>query len=111
MLGCALSLAQRGARAKDNERPFGDVQVLAQVPYPGLPEGIAVNSLPLANAPTAGDLQPFHRYNSEAPDGIAFGKSGKLYVMLAAPGNSGIPILGPDGTEITQLHNAPGSPF
>jgi hypothetical protein len=31
--------------------------------------------------------------------------------MLAAPGNSGISILGPDGTEITQLHNAPGSPF
>ena len=42
-----------------------------------------------------------------------FGRSGNLYVMLAAPGNSGISILRPDGTEITQLHNTtdPFSPY
>jgi len=67
--------------------------------------GGRIYSLPLVDAPTAADLQLFHQYNGEAPDGIVFGRSGNLYVMLAAPGNSGISILRPNGTEITQLHN------
>jgi hypothetical protein len=73
--------------------------------------GGKIYSLPLVNAPTASQLQLFHQYHGEAPDGIVFGKSGKRYVMLAIPGNYGISILRPDGTEQTQLHNAPGSPF
>jgi len=67
--------------------------------------------LPLVASPTGADLQVFHQYSGEAPDGIAFGRSGKLYVALAAPFNSGISILRPDGTEEAQLHNASGSPI
>src|ERR687886_767698 len=38
-----LLLGHAGAYAQNSNRPFGDVQVLAHVPQPGLPEGIAVN--------------------------------------------------------------------
>jgi sugar lactone lactonase YvrE len=73
--------------------------------------GGKIYTLPLVASPIASDLQVFHQYNGEAPDGIAFGRSGNLYVALAAPFNSGVSILRPDGTEITQLHNAPSSPI
>jgi sugar lactone lactonase YvrE len=73
--------------------------------------GGKIYTLPLVNSPVAADLQVFHQYNGEAPDGIAFGKSGKLYVVEAAPFNSGISILLPDGTEQTRLTNPPGSPI
>ncbi|MBC7912096.1 MAG: SMP-30/gluconolactonase/LRE family protein [Pyrinomonadaceae bacterium] len=73
--------------------------------------GGKIYTLPLVNAPTAASLQVFHQYNGEAPDGIAFGKSGKLYVVEAAPFNSGISILSPNGTEIARLTNPPGSPI
>lgn len=61
--------------------------------------------LPLVGNPTSEDLDEFHRYSFipglppvlPGPDGIAFGKSGKLYVALA--GASQISVLGPDGTE------------
>ncbi len=58
--------------------------------------------LPLAD-PTAANLEEFHRYSFfptfelAGPDGIAFGRSGKLYVALA--GTSQISVLLPDGTE------------
>lgn len=58
--------------------------------------------LPLAN-PTAANLQEFHRYpffptfQLAGPDGIAFGRSGKLYVALA--GTSQISVLRTDGSE------------
>ena len=73
--------------------------------------GGKIYTLPLVNSPAAGDLQTFHQYNGEAPDGIAFGKSGKLYVALAAPFNSGISILGPNATEVARLTNPAGSPI
>ncbi|HEX8845311.1 MAG TPA: hypothetical protein VF791_11735 [Pyrinomonadaceae bacterium] len=73
--------------------------------------GGRIYTLPLVAAPTAADLQIFHQYNGDAPDGIAFGRSGKLYVALAAPFNSGISILRPDGTEETRLSNPMGSPI
>jgi hypothetical protein len=61
--------------------------------------------LPLVASPTENDLEEFHRYPFPdpalgalpGPDGIAFGKSGKLYVALA--GTSQISVLRPDGTE------------
>jgi hypothetical protein len=56
-------------------------------------------------------LQTFHQYNGEAPDGIAFGKSGNLYVVLAAPFNSGVSILAPNSTEVARLTNPVGSPI
>ena len=67
--------------------------------------GGKVYTLPLVPHPMATDLQVFHEYSGEAPDGIAFGRSGKLYVALAAPFNSGVSILNPDGTEAARLHN------
>jgi sugar lactone lactonase YvrE len=67
--------------------------------------GGKIYTLPLVANPTAAQLQVFHEYNGEAPDGIAFGKSGRLYVALAAPFNSGVSILNPDGTESARLHN------
>jgi sugar lactone lactonase YvrE len=73
--------------------------------------GGKIYTLPLVNSPSAGDLQTFFQYNGEAPDGIAFGKSGKLYVALAAPFNSGISILAADGTEAGRLTNPIGSPI
>ena len=57
-----------------------------------------VYTLPLVDHPTASDLELFHAYTPGAgPDGVAFGKSGKLYVALA--GYSQISVLAPDGTE------------
>jgi sugar lactone lactonase YvrE len=73
--------------------------------------GGKIYTLPVVSSPAASDLQVFHQYDGEAPDGIAFGRSGKLYVTIAAPFNSGVSILRPDGTEETQLHNPPGSPL
>jgi sugar lactone lactonase YvrE len=72
--------------------------------------GGRVYTLPLVSAPTVGDLQVFHQYNGEGPDGIAFGRTGKLYVVLAAPFASGVSILRADGTEETRLTN-PTDPF
>jgi sugar lactone lactonase YvrE len=73
--------------------------------------GGKIYTLPLVESPTASDLQIFHQYNGEAPDGIAFGKSGNLYVVQAAPFNSGVSILAPDATEVARLTNAAGSPI
>jgi sugar lactone lactonase YvrE len=60
-----------------------------------------VYRLPLVASPAASDLAVFHVYSPAfgppAPDGIAFGKSGNLYVALA--GASMISVLRPDGTE------------
>jgi sugar lactone lactonase YvrE len=58
----------------------------------------SVYTLPLVDHPTINDLKLFHAYTPGAgPDGIAFGRSGKLYVALA--GYSQISVLGADGTE------------
>jgi sugar lactone lactonase YvrE len=57
-----------------------------------------VYTLPIVDHPSASDLQVFHAYTAGAgPDGIAFGRSGKLYVALA--GYSQISVLAADGSE------------
>jgi sugar lactone lactonase YvrE len=60
-----------------------------------------VYTLPLVNHPTLSDLKLFHKYQGAdtgaGPDGIAFGKSGDLYVVLA--GMSKISVLGDHGVE------------
>jgi sugar lactone lactonase YvrE len=69
--------------------------------------------LPLAN-PSAGNLEEFHRYSFfpsftlAGPDGIAFGKSGKLYVCLA--GTSQISVLRADGTEEVRYSGPAANP-
>jgi len=73
-----------------------------------------VYSLPLVASPKKTDLVEFHRYYAGAPDGIAFGASGKLYVVLALPGSNGISILNSNGTESARIGNpllTPLAPF
>lgn len=74
-----------------------------------------IYTLPLVDAPTAADLKVFHNYLlGEGPDGIAFGASGKLYVTTALPGQSGISVLNPDGTQAARIKNpllSPTKPF
>ena len=72
--------------------------------------------LPLVASPTATDLHEFHRYPFPdpapgalpGPDGIAFGKPGKLYVALA--GTSQISVLRPDGTEEVRYSGPAANP-
>jgi sugar lactone lactonase YvrE len=72
--------------------------------------------LPLVASPTAAALEEFHRYPfvpglplvPPGPDGIAFGKSGKLYVALA--GTSQLSVLRPDGTEEARYSGPAANP-
>ena len=72
-----------------------------------------VYTLPLGKSelkPT--DLTVFHQYApDDVPDGIAFGKSGLLYVAIATPGSSGVSILNQDGGEMARLSNPALTPF
>ena len=52
--------------------------------------------LPLVDSPDADDLELFASLGFTGPDGIAFGKSGKLYVAQAL--SSTIAVLNPDGS-------------
>lgn len=71
-----------------------------------------IYTLPLVAQPTAADLQPFHHFTGgDLPDGIAFGRSGNLYVAIATPFNSGIAVLDPAGKQIARLSNPQGSPI
>jgi hypothetical protein len=74
----------------------------------GTLEGV-IYRLPRVDSPTAGDLEEFFRYAPfSGPDGIAFGKSGKLYVALA--GTSQISVLLPDGTEEARYSGPAANP-
>jgi len=77
----------------------------------GTLEGV-IYRLPLVANPPAASLVEFHRYTTAmglpAPDGIAFGKSGKLYVALA--GTSQISVLRPDGTEEARYSGPAANP-
>jgi len=66
-----------------------------------------IYTLPLIAAPQASDLAVFKAFApTDLPDGIAFGKSGNLYVAIATPGLSGIVILDASGAEVGRLANA-----
>lgn len=68
-----------------------------------------IYTVPLVDAPAASDLKLFHLYNpGDIADGIAFGKSGKLYVALA--GRNQISVLRPDGTEETRYSGPAQNP-
>lgn len=71
-----------------------------------------VYTLPLINNPTLANLTLFHKYDGadtgSGPDGIAFGKSGDLYVALA--GTSKISILRANGTERTKYSGPAQNP-
>lgn len=71
-----------------------------------------IYTLPLVEQPTAADLQPFYHFTGgDLPDGIAFGRSGNLYVAIATPFASGISVISPAGNEIARLSNPVGSPI
>jgi sugar lactone lactonase YvrE len=66
----------------------------------------AIYTLPVADEVDSGDLRTFFEYPDPAagPDGIAFGKSGNLYVALA--GGNAISVLSTDGRELTRFPGA-----
>lgn len=67
----------------------------------------SIYTLPLtARRPDPADLTLVHRFPEPmaAPDGILFGRSGRLYVTLA--GTNQISIHDPDGTELTRFPTA-----
>jgi len=67
-----------------------------------------IYTLPAVDHPQASDLKVFHTYTPGAgPDGMAFGKSGSLYVALA--GYSQISVLSADGTETARYSGPAGS--
>lgn len=75
-----------------------------------------VYTLPIKDFPKESDLKVFATYTPGAgPDGVAFGRSGNLYVALA--GYSQISVLGPDGKEVARYSGPaqdpahPGSPL
>ncbi|MGH9721376.1 MAG: SMP-30/gluconolactonase/LRE family protein [Bryobacteraceae bacterium] len=85
----------------DKQSQFLYVSVTVRNDFSG-----AIYRLPAVQNPTAQDLKEFHVYPATqfgppAPDGIAFGKSGKLYVALA--GSSQVSVLRADGTEAVVL--------
>lgn len=66
-----------------------------------------IYTLPLASSlPRPGDLTLVHRFPDPmaAPDGIIFGRSGRLYATLA--GANQIAILDPGGTELARFPTA-----
>jgi hypothetical protein len=105
----ALPFGANGIRIDKNNK-FLYVGVTAQS---GSLDGV-IYRLPLVASPGASDLFEFHRYpflptfTVAGPDGIAFGKSGKLYVALA--GTSQISVLGPDGTEEARYSGPAANP-
>jgi sugar lactone lactonase YvrE len=61
--------------------------------------------LPLVASPDADDLELFASLGMyTGPDGIAFGKSGKLYIAMAA--SNTITVLNPDGT-VNAVYSGP----
>jgi len=68
-----------------------------------------VYSLPLTVAPAQSDMKLFHEYApGTGPDGIAFGKSGNLYVALA--GTSQLSVLDPEGDETARYGGPAANP-
>jgi sugar lactone lactonase YvrE len=66
-----------------------------------------IYTVPLVASPAPGSAAEFKHFGpGDLADGIAFGKSGNLYVANATPGNSGVIILGPNGAEVGRLANA-----
>jgi len=67
----------------------------------------AIYRVPLVAEPDAADIELVHEYaQGEAPDGFAFGRSGNLYVALAAANQ--ISVLAPDGSELSRIASQGG---
>ncbi|AUX24521.1 hypothetical protein SOCEGT47_050590 [Sorangium cellulosum] len=89
----------------DPQRENVYVSVTFSLQDPGLGY---IYRIPLVDDPDEADLEQVHRYEEgAAPDGFAFGSSGKLYVTLA--GANAISVLDEDGNETTRIHSPPGA--
>lgn len=107
----AVPFGVNGIRINDDDGKLY-VSVTAQN---GNLDGV-IYRLPVVDTPTAADLEEFHRYpfvfgappTLPGPDGVAFAKSGKLYVALA--GTSQISALRPDGTEEARYSGPAANP-
>jgi sugar lactone lactonase YvrE len=66
----------------------------------------SIYTLPLSEQPRPGDLSLLHRFPEPmaCPDGILFGRSGRLYAALACANQ--ISILNPEGTELARFPTA-----
>lgn len=65
----------------------------------------SIYRIPLVHEPEEADLELVHDYTAgEAPDGFAFGRSGKLYVTLA--GANAISVLDEDGDEESRIESS-----
>ena len=76
--------------------------VTAKGPVTGDPTSGAIFTLPIRDDGTAGELQTI--WNSrpfDGPDGLAVGRSGKVYVALA--GANQLAVLSPQGQELTRV--------
>jgi sugar lactone lactonase YvrE len=71
-----------------------------------------IYTLPLVAQPNAADLQVFHTFApGDIPDGIAFGRSGVLWVADATPFSSGIIGLRNNGSEVFRFTNPVNTPI
>ena len=86
----AIPFGVNGIRI-DNSNHYVYVSVTVDAAFDG-----KIYRLPLVANPVATDLQLFASLGFTGPDGIAFGKSGKLYVAEAL--TSTITVLNPDGS-------------
>jgi sugar lactone lactonase YvrE len=89
--------------------PNGREMYIAVTTSAFAPGGI-IYRLPLVDDPKPEDLKIFHQYlQSEMPDGIAVGRSGKIYVALQSP--SEVSVLNPDGRKETRLKGPTNCPI
>lgn len=102
--GIPFNIGLNGLRiTPDQKNVHLTVTLSAHNPYAGY-----VYSVPRVAAPAAQDLKLVHEYApGEAPDGLAFGLSGKLYVLLA--GSNAISVLDPSGQERRRFTGPVGS--
>lgn len=63
----------------------------------GIPNPGAIYRVPIMASPTPADVELFHQFATPDPDGLAFGRSGRLYVTMAF--SNEVAVLLPDGTE------------
>ncbi|RYE86991.1 MAG: hypothetical protein EOO75_15040 [Myxococcales bacterium] len=106
LAGIPFNIGLNGIRVSpDQKKVYVTVTLPAANPAAG-----AVYSIPRVAAPAAASLALVHTYAAgEAPDGIAFGLTGKLYVALAV--SNAISVLNPNGTEKTRFTGPAGSPI
>jgi sugar lactone lactonase YvrE len=87
----------------DGTSLFVTVSYSAEAPWEG-----RIYSIPLVDQPNEADLELVHTFDSfEAPDGLAIGEDGDLWVALSVTNE--IAIVSPDGGELDRISGPTGS--